>query len=814
MTNLQFSFNISAAEAFLEDISRNQNSYFLMISRPQAWPIEETPPSVVDSVSDQIGVWRDAIAAKRIDVTDIRLVTDRHDWTSGTVYSQFSDVDEMFRSATYESNPFYILTSESKVYKCLDNNGGAESTVEPTHTYSDLQTAGDDGYVWQFMYQLSEDDFDFVTENYIPVSLAGSTTKIGTIEYLQREVQENAKAGGIFNIRVTQTGSYWSDARILKSGLLEETFFTTHRVSNINNNAQYYSVLEDNTYDVAEFSVTGMNKFSRDVYKNWALTDLDMGTSVALPGTEFTQINFYKKILGNSGDRIYTTRFDVDPSSTTGFYNIVPYVYVTNGIGSTLESDVVAYPVFDNLGATTEPGILVDDELFIQDSKVITRVRVLDPSSNVYQPSVKVSPEPNGVGQGAGFSAEAFASPLGGHGSNAIQELGANKVMVRVFLKGSEGGAFDIQNDFRQFSLLRNPQNSGWTSGIQQGSVAGVKTSNYSVLDLRNDNNTATIRFANLSSHDENAFSIGQKVHQGEYSLNQARGTVLEWNYGVAGVLTVSVDNGKFRASVDPDEVPDTVSSGRIFYGLTTGTGYTGGGDGTDYGGFINTVTHSKSFTNLSYPVGSVVYGMNSGSTGKVVSWRSDSDGERGTLVLDNIVGGFEEPRVSVGEQLDGEQVFGFKSLNPSGEVSLSPSPVGTITKITKVPAMEDETHRLTTKVTGFFTDSDFQIKQEYLDQNISTTTFNFSGSIVGLNYTEGVTSGPNGSTVDFYLTNTNGSLTAGDVLSFNGYTAEYISTIDSEFLPYTGQVLYIENVRPVQRNTDQDEEIKLIVEF
>ena len=160
------------------------------------------------------------------------------------------------------------------------------------------------------------------------------------------------------------------------------------------------------------------------------------------------------------------------------------------------------------------------------------------------------------------------------------------------------------------------------------------------------------------------------------------------------------------------------------------------------------------------------------------------------------------------------EKIFGFKSLSENGTAVISNSPVGTITKISKQPVVSDESHRLTEKVTGFFTDPTFQITPELLDDTLETTDFSFRGIVVSVNYSEGITSGSSGSTVDMYVTSTVGSLTGGDVLSLSGYTASFLSNVDSEFLPYTGQVLYIENVRPVQRNADQDEEVKLVIEF
>ena len=315
-------------------------------------------------------------------------------------------------------------------------------------------------------------------------------------------------------------------------------------------------------------------------------------------------------------------------------------------------------------------------------------------------------------------------------------------------------------------------------------------------------------------THPVDAFVVGQKIHQGEYSTTQARGTVTNWIPNTAGKLTVSVDNGSFRACVIPDERPSSVTSGRIFYGETTGTGYTFGGDGNSFGGFVDSVTHSKTFVNESFPIGSVVYGMDSGSTAKVTRFIADADGERGTMTLRDKVGSFIAPRVALGTQLDGEKVFGFRTLSADGTVQLSNSPVGTITKVQSQPVNIDESHRLTTKVQSFFTSPQFQLSASLLDLPVNANANQFSSTLVSFGYATGTTSGPSGSTVDMFLTSTIGSLTAGNVISLNGFTGEVLGTTIPEFLRNTGQVLYIENVRPVQRNPDQDEEIKVVIDF
>ena len=78
---------------------------------------------------------------------------------------------------------------------------------------------------------------------------------------------------------------------------------------------------------------------------------------------------------------------------------------------------------------------------------------------------------------GTPATARAIISPKGGHGADAVSELGAFYVMVDVQLVADEGsGDFVVDNDFRQIGLIANPYetNSGavalmgrWVTGTE-----------------------------------------------------------------------------------------------------------------------------------------------------------------------------------------------------------------------------------------------------------------------------------------------------------------------------------------------------------
>ena len=62
---------------------------------------------------------------------------------------------------------FYVINRENNVYVCLDNNGGLESSQEPTGNETSDIVLGD-GYVWKFLYTVPNDKLKFLDEKTIP----------------------------------------------------------------------------------------------------------------------------------------------------------------------------------------------------------------------------------------------------------------------------------------------------------------------------------------------------------------------------------------------------------------------------------------------------------------------------------------------------------------------------------------------------------------------------------------------------------------------------------------------------------------------
>ena len=71
----------------------------------------------------------------------------------------------------------------------------------------------------------------------------------------------------------------------------------------------------------------------------------------------------------------------------------------------------------------------------------------------------------NAGGAGSGANINVIIPPKGGHGANALKELGAFYVMMNKSLVGIEGTSdIGVTNDFRRIGLMRNPTNFGTTT--------------------------------------------------------------------------------------------------------------------------------------------------------------------------------------------------------------------------------------------------------------------------------------------------------------------------------------------------------------
>ena len=215
-------FRIHNQEQFVESFSETAaNVYYLGIGRPQAFATstrgdsrtdnegsDSAPLTPVDSVQEEFYTFDDLLAAKKVTSSDVSICIPRRNWTTGTVYDYYRhDYGNRITGGTstqtansgatnlYDAT-FYVMSSTFNVYKCLDNNGNASSTVEPTGTSSSILTTGD-GYKWKYMYTLSAtQQANFLSTDFMAVA-TNSTVSSAAVDGAVNVVKiKTAGSGG------------------------------------------------------------------------------------------------------------------------------------------------------------------------------------------------------------------------------------------------------------------------------------------------------------------------------------------------------------------------------------------------------------------------------------------------------------------------------------------------------------------------------------------------------------------------------------------------------------------------------------------
>jgi len=253
-------FRVVNAENFKSNVGAN--SVYLAIGKADVWSsttsdlTDTTPFTPNDRIDDINESYQNIFGMKKVTASDIAHVVPRHTWASGSPYTPWDSDD-----ATIYDEPFYIVTSEFKVYKCITASGN--STVQPTQTNT-APTAENDGYVWKWMYTITVTDAEkFLTISYMPVGKLAVTPVLADthINFSNQASQINslahANAAGIERIEVTAGGTgYTSAPTVVITG--DGTGTTTATATVASGSVTAVTVTAKGTdYTVADITFTG-----------------------------------------------------------------------------------------------------------------------------------------------------------------------------------------------------------------------------------------------------------------------------------------------------------------------------------------------------------------------------------------------------------------------------------------------------------------------------------------------------------------------------------------------------------------------------
>jgi hypothetical protein len=155
---------------------------YCFLARVDPWPDENNPSMPTQDVKAIKSVFKNMFVARHITSNQISPVIKRVDWSSGTSYDAYDDTVDMF-ALDNNGNPmfsFYIKNSYDQVFKCLWNNNGQPSTVEPYFQPGNYSTnnifQGADMYKWKYMYTIDAGSkLKFMDTSWIPVPVGSNT---------------------------------------------------------------------------------------------------------------------------------------------------------------------------------------------------------------------------------------------------------------------------------------------------------------------------------------------------------------------------------------------------------------------------------------------------------------------------------------------------------------------------------------------------------------------------------------------------------------------------------------------------------------
>jgi hypothetical protein len=181
------------------------DSTYMFVSHIDPWEIDSAPPTPTQDQKSLKTIMKKIFAVKKLTANDISPVLQRIDWESDTVYDYYDDNVDMTEldQNGYLVNNFYVKNKYDQVFKCLWNNNGEVSTVEPyfepgTFSVNNI-FAGNDGYKWKYMYVISPGlKVKFMNTEWMPIPT--STTSPNSIS-------TDAGCGNIDVINITNVGS-------------------------------------------------------------------------------------------------------------------------------------------------------------------------------------------------------------------------------------------------------------------------------------------------------------------------------------------------------------------------------------------------------------------------------------------------------------------------------------------------------------------------------------------------------------------------------------------------------------------------------
>lgn len=258
------------AQDFLEEINSNapDNQYYIGLGKSDIYNELDVVEDPIKTKEEERYARSNLQSIKKVEAASF--VVRRYNWTSGSVYSAYSDA-----SIGIPQNSYYVLTEENEVYICLQQGRNANglpnpSTVAPS--FSDVGAQSNkafktaDGYVWKFLFALSATQTTrFLSASFHPVTRVewnapGDSAFLSAFELQQLDVQRSATPGQVLSGQVVSGGSGYSSqptVTVFGNGTGAEAVATIANGSIVKVEMLNESAGMGEGYDIATMEVTG-----------------------------------------------------------------------------------------------------------------------------------------------------------------------------------------------------------------------------------------------------------------------------------------------------------------------------------------------------------------------------------------------------------------------------------------------------------------------------------------------------------------------------------------------------------------------------
>lgn len=487
-------FKTHSAAQFVESVTEASNSSYYVFTTSHHNDLG-TP---IDSYSNtSLSVYENMLNGKRVTSADVHHMASANLWVTGTAYDMYDDQEAM------DGKNFIVYVKEGALYnvfKCLNNNKGANSTSKPllseTGPDDDIYIKTSDGYQWKYMYQVSNAVFQKAsTQNFIPIvaNVAVSSNavngSIDTIVVNSGGSRYNAIANGIVTVsnvagntfihelaskvsanivHTAQTASGSNTSFINEKAIFVNSSNTDERITyltvsgagtNVTANVEgiITAVGSDNFINVTDLTgdinvasgVAVKGEVSGVVANVSAVTD---ELTTLSSNTDFYKGSAFYLISGNGAGQISEiSEYIVTGSSR----RVLLKDELTSGIDTSSRFEIGPLVTIRGDGQGASARAVVNNQ-----TKRVESINILDRGNSYSHATVTVVGNTgianNNLALANTANTRAIISPPGGHGSNVVSELNGYRVGVSVNFANTDT-AFIGNNDFRQIGLIRDP---------------------------------------------------------------------------------------------------------------------------------------------------------------------------------------------------------------------------------------------------------------------------------------------------------------------------------------------------------------------